>query len=114
MCNPPPPPPPGGVNGASYVPKLHESSGIDISNCIEGGSMKFTTLVDYIYVCAVTNAFPCNECNLLIFLFFLNHFFSIYLKPVDKTGDFAILSNQRFKNKTAVKLVIHYKFKTRN
>ena len=26
--------------------------------------MKLTTPVDYIYVCAVTNAFPCNECNL--------------------------------------------------
>ena len=77
MCNPPPL---HGVNGASYVPKLHASSGIDISNCIEGGSMKFTTLVDYIYVCAVTNAFPCNECNLLIFLFFFKPFFFDLLK----------------------------------
>ena len=45
------PPPPQGVNGAPYVPKLYASSGIDISKCIEGGSMKFTTLVDYIYMC---------------------------------------------------------------
>ena len=52
-----------GVNGALYVPKLYASSGINISKCIEGGSMKFTTPVDY--VCAVTNAFPCNECNFL-------------------------------------------------
>ena len=35
---------------APYVPKLYTSSGIDISNCIEGGNMKLTTLVDYIYV----------------------------------------------------------------
>ena len=54
-----PPPPPEGVNGAPYVPKLYASSGIDILKCIEGGSMKFTTLVDHMYVCAVTNAFPC-------------------------------------------------------
>ena len=44
----PPPPPPQGVNGAHYVPKLYASSGKDISKCIEGGSMKLTTLVDYI------------------------------------------------------------------
>ena len=43
MCNP------KGVNGAPYVPKLPTSSGIDISKCIEGGSMKLTTLVEYIY-----------------------------------------------------------------
>ena len=58
MCNLPPPlhslPPPyspatpQGVNGTPYVPKLYASSGIDISKCIEGGSIKFTTLVDYI------------------------------------------------------------------
>ena len=60
MCNPP-----QGVNGAPYVPKLYASSGIDISKCIEGGSMKYTTLVDYIYVCAVTNAFLCYECNFI-------------------------------------------------
>ena len=46
----------------SMAPLLYASSGIDISKCFEGGSMKFTTLLDYIYVCAVTNAFPCNEC----------------------------------------------------
>ena len=44
MCNPPT----QGVNGAPYVPKLYAPSGIDISKCIEGGSMKLTTLVDYI------------------------------------------------------------------
>ena len=64
-----PPPPPHGVNGAPYVPKLYASSGTDVSKCIEGGSMKLTTLVDYIYVCAVTNAIQCNDCN-----FFLNVF----------------------------------------
>ena len=38
---------------------FYASGGMDISKCIEGGSMKFTTLVDYICLCA----FPCNECN---------------------------------------------------
>ena len=60
MCNPPPP---QGVNGTPYVTKLYASSLKDISKCIEGGSMKLTTLVDYI--CAVTNAFPCNYCIFL-------------------------------------------------
>ena len=36
-----------GVNGALYVPKLYASSGKDISKCIEGGSMKLATQVDY-------------------------------------------------------------------
>ena len=48
LCNPPPP---RGVNGAPYVPKLYASSGKDISKCIEGGSMKLATLVDYVYTC---------------------------------------------------------------
>ena len=43
-------PPPQGVNGAPYVPKLYGSSGKDISKCIEGGSMKLATQVDYIYM----------------------------------------------------------------
>ena len=42
MCIPP------RFNGAPYVPKLYASSGKDISKCIDGGSMKLTTLVDYI------------------------------------------------------------------
>ena len=41
---------PGGVNGAPYVPKLYASSGKDISKCIEGGSMKLATHVDYVYM----------------------------------------------------------------
>ena len=79
------PPPPQGVNGALYVRKLYSSSGIDISKCIEGGSMKLTTLVDYIYVCAVTNTFPCNECNffnVFNFLFLFNFFKHIFLDLV--------------------------------
>ena len=40
--------------------------------------------------------------------------FELSFSPVDKTGDFAILGNWRFKNKTAVKLVIKYKFKSQN
>ena len=48
MCNHTPPPPRQGVNGAPFVPKLYASSGRKISKCIEGGSIKFTTLVDYI------------------------------------------------------------------
>ena len=39
---------PQGVNGAPYVRNLYASSGKDISKCIEGGTMKLTTLVDYI------------------------------------------------------------------
>ena len=46
MCNPL-----KRVNGAPYVPKLYATSGIDISKCIEGGNIKFTTLVDSIYIC---------------------------------------------------------------
>ena len=41
---------PQGVNGAPYVPKLYGSSGKDISKSIEGGSMKLTTQVDYVYM----------------------------------------------------------------
>ena len=41
---------PQGVNGAPYVPKLYASSGKDISKCIEGGSMKLATQVDYVYM----------------------------------------------------------------
>ena len=48
LCNPPPPP--QGVNGTPYVPKLYASSGKDISKCIEGGSMKLVTQVDYAYM----------------------------------------------------------------
>ena len=42
--------PPQDVNGSPYVPKLYESSGKDISKCIEGGSMKLATQVDYVYM----------------------------------------------------------------
>ena len=42
--------PPQGFNGALYVPKLYASSGKDISKCIEGGSMKLATQVDYVYM----------------------------------------------------------------
>ena len=42
--------PPQGVNGAPFFPKLYASSGKDISKCIEGGSMKLATQVDYIYI----------------------------------------------------------------
>ena len=65
MCNLPPPlfVIKNSLNGgARYVLKLYASCGIDISKCIEGGSMKLTTLVDWIYMCTITNAFPCNEC----------------------------------------------------
>ena len=73
MCNPPSPPPPSGSMALLYVPKLYAFSGKAISKCIEIGSMKFTTLLDYIYiyVCAVTNAFPCNECIFFKCIFFI-------------------------------------------
>ena len=35
---------------AKFVPKLYASSGKDISKCIEGGSMKLATQVDYVYM----------------------------------------------------------------
>ena len=69
MCNPP------GVSDAPYVSKLYASSGIDISKYIEGGSVKFTTLLDCIYVCEVKNEFSCNECNFFLNVFFLFYFF---------------------------------------
>ena len=40
--------------------KLYESGGIDFSRCIESGSIKLTTLVDYIYMYAVSNAYLCS------------------------------------------------------
>ena len=61
MCNPP------NVNGAPYVPKLYSSSGIDISKCIEGGSMKLTTLINYIYMC-VQSRMHFRVMNVIIFL----------------------------------------------
>ena len=71
-------PPPQGVNGAPKVPKLCASGGINITKSIEGGSMKLTTLVDYMYMCAVTNAYLCNKCfcffKLYYYFFFFNHF----------------------------------------
>ena len=51
---------PQGVNGAPKVRTLHASGGINIERSIEGGSMKITTLVDNMYMCAVTNAYLCN------------------------------------------------------
>ena len=42
--------PPQGVNAAPNAPKLYASSGKYISKCIEGGSMKLTTQVDYVYM----------------------------------------------------------------
>ena len=44
------------------VPKLYASGGINIAKSIEGGSMKLTTLVDYMYMYAVTNEYLCNGC----------------------------------------------------
>ena len=38
-----------GLAGARHVLKLYASCGIDISKCIEGGSMKLATQVDYIF-----------------------------------------------------------------
>ena len=34
----------------TYFPKLYMSSGKDISKCIEGGSMKLATQLDYVYM----------------------------------------------------------------
>ena len=65
MCNPPPPP--QGVNGAPYVQKLCASSGIDISKCIEGESMKFTILVDDIIYMCVQSRMHFRVINVLFF-----------------------------------------------
>ena len=59
---------------APFVPKLYAYSGKDISKCIEGGSMKFTTLVDYIYMC-VQSRMRFRVMNVFFFNVFLNHFF---------------------------------------
>ena len=44
------PPPPLGGQWRPYVSQLYASSGKDISKCIEGGSMKLATQVNYIYM----------------------------------------------------------------
>ena len=47
----------------------------------KGGNMKLTTLVDYLYMRAVTNAYLCNDC---IFLYFFKTFLggiSLKLNP---------------------------------
>ena len=64
---------------------------------------QFATALSYLSKNAITNfrSFPYLD-------------FESLFPPVEKTGDSAILSNQRFKNKTIVKLVIKYKFKSRN
>ena len=71
------PPPPQGVNGFPNVPKLYASSGKDISKCIEGGSMKLATQVNFIYICNVSrrrfrviNVFYSINLLLLLFYFF--------------------------------------------
>ena len=65
--------------GAPNVPKLYASGGINISKFSECGSIELTTLVDYIYVRAVTNAYPCNKClfffRFIYLFFFFKHFF---------------------------------------
>ena len=73
-CVLPNPSPPQGVNGAPFVPKLYASSGIDISKCIEGGSMKFITLVDYIIVYMCVQSRMHFRVIIVIFLNVFNFF----------------------------------------
>ena len=40
--------------------------------------------------------------------------FELSFPPVRKTGEFAMLSNRRFKIKTALQIAITYKFKSRS
>ena len=54
-----------------------QNYGINIAKSIEGGSMKLTTLVHYMYMCAVTNAYLCNECSLLYYYYY--YFESFFL-----------------------------------
>ena len=57
---------PQGVNDAPKV----ASGGLNIAKSIKGRSMKLTTLVDYMYMCAVTNAYLCNESIFYYYYFF--------------------------------------------
>ena len=65
---------PQGDQWRLLCPKLYASSGIDISKCIEGGSMKLTTLVNYIYVCVCVQSrmhfHVMHELFLNVFIFF--------------------------------------------
>ena len=47
------------VNSAPNVSKLCASGRIDISKYIEGGNMKLTALLDFIYMYAITNSYLC-------------------------------------------------------
>ena len=77
-----PPPPPQVVNGAPYVTKLYASSGIDMSKCIESASMKFTTLVDYIYICVQSRMRVIHVFFLNVFKFYLFFFDSVKARPI--------------------------------
>ena len=73
--------------GIPNVPKLCASGGIDFSKCIEGGSMKLTTLVEYIICLQSRMHYPCNECRffkLFIIILFLNLFICdlVKAKPI--------------------------------
>ena len=69
LCNPP--------RGS----KLYASCGIDISKCIEGGSMKLATQVDYIYIYIYVMALV--DISMYTMYFFLNLFYLLlfFLKP---------------------------------
>ena len=74
-------PPPQGVNGAPYVPKFYASSGKYISTCIEVGTMKLATQVDYVCNVSQRHFRVINVFFRIIFLFlifYLNIFFNLF------------------------------------
>ena len=66
---------PTGGQWRPLCPQLYTSSGIDISKCIEGGNMKFTTLVDYICIMCVQSRMHFRVMNVTnIYYYFFNVF----------------------------------------
>ena len=60
------------------------------------------------------NTIQNNTIQHVLKLFASSGIYSYRFRQFAKKSDFAILSNRRFKNKTAVKIAITYKFKLRN
>ena len=81
LCNPPPPPRQG-VNSAPYVPKLYASSGKDISKCIEDGSMKLATQVDYMYHTCMYNVSHRHFRVINVFFYYFFYYYLVKAKPL--------------------------------
>ena len=70
MCTPHPHPQGSMLNGAPYVLKWYAPSGIDISKCIEGESMKLTTHVDHIIILCNGSRMHFRVTNVIFFMYF--------------------------------------------